>query len=350
MSSHFNRVLTFVACFGASICTVASAQGSALQSVDASTSQVDGCTRNAPSPSILVTLPSLNALAFVDPSTQEIEQMDAIHQSPGSIVMHPRRPVAFIATNGNTQIIYFDLLCQRTIATIALPDGFRDMQINDDGTELFVLDNMTNDLLVISVAMQRVVQTDTLTSSGTAIAYSRAAHELFVPEPFIDRTGVLDTPSGAPDHVIFQGKCLGQCRPTGAETGPGGQYLFITDFNGGYAIYDAPTHHILVNTGHDGRVDYPILGGFDAFLNGIAFMYDVIPPDRVAVVSSVPPFQTLASWTIPSPKRFRLTSAAFDAAGIGYVAENLGLLLLYPDGSARILNLGTQAVGTAYYP
>src|SRR5215469_12676463 len=129
MSSQLTRVLVLVACFAACASLGTSAQAGVQRSTNAPASP--GSCKGAPFPSILLTLPSLNELAFVDPSTQQIEQMDNIYQSPGAIVLHPRRPIAFIATDNNTQILYFDLNCQVPIGSVSLPDGFSDLQIND---------------------------------------------------------------------------------------------------------------------------------------------------------------------------------------------------------------------------
>jgi len=243
----------------------------------------------APSPAILVALPNLNALAFVDTATQEVEQIDSVPGNPRDLLMHPRRALAFISVNNNTEIEYFDLLCQKSIAVISFPTAFSGMQVSDDGMELFVLDGTRSNLLVISVRTQRVIQTYVLPSQGLGFAYSKKAHELFVAEPSVNKIGVIDTHTGTTDQPISPSGChrpIHGCTPLGIQAPAAGQYLFVTDGAGGIAIFNAVTHLQLVNFG-GGSGGVSSLGGFDQALNGVSSFFNGRRETTVGVSSTV---------------------------------------------------------------
>lgn len=307
--------------------------------------------RPAPAPAILLPLPSLSELAFVDVATHEIGQLDGLPGVIGGLTTQtPKRQLAFaLVDSPSPEIVYFDLSCQLVVGQVALPSGYAAMTLGADGSKIYITDGAGLNVDVIAVDKQQIVQTVPLASRGSALAYSAYSHELFVVEGNL--IGVISTRTGETEKSIRTTGChkpIRGCEPFQLAAPGNGKYLFVAE-DRGIAVYDAGSHKVVQQQAASGRII-----GLDQALNGFvveasyrkyATTYVV-----VSVMSVAPPFSLLKTWTIEANYRLSVDSVAFDSAGIGYATTNYNqMLFLRPDGSYSWMLIGTALGPPTFY-
>jgi DNA-binding beta-propeller fold protein YncE len=314
--------------------------------------------RGIASSALLVTLPSTDQLAFVDPATLTIRALLPLPANPTDVVMHPTHSIAFVAVTNGIQLV--DTARQKLLPLISVPGGFIRFAVAPDGDVIYAV-NSIGVVSVISVVHRAVLQTFNVGANAGGIAYSSTYGEIYVSTPDTNAVAVFDAKTFAPDKPFYGGRCpkgrsIDPCDPADLTVSPDGKYLLATDERGIMLALDANVGDI------DGKVTLSSRSGrSERFLsldpaNGDFAISDIgCCRQEILQVGSVPPFPGPTLLT-GANVRTRIIGVAFDPSGNAWsVADayppRVGRVVKLPFKQGdRELALGTQPGDIAYAP
>ena len=299
----------------------------------------------APEPAVLVTLPELNDLAFLDPTTHQIEQLDTFPGQPTRIFMDPARRVAFVAVSSGIEV--YNLACQESLGIIPISGS---MQVSDDGAKLFVLAG--NSVSIVSVHTESILATESLPAAAQSFAYSSVSHEIFVTPYSQNAIDVFDLRPWHADQTLYGGLCNpNPCFPTGSMATTDGQYIFVSDHAGGFTVFGARTHKVALKSQGGYQRNQVVFGEGPPEADDMATVANVYltrePFSVVELYSGLPPFRSLYTWYVSKDV---LTAVCFDSSGFGYALGRHGYYVLGGGGAVTPVQLNTTPAGAAYYP
>jgi hypothetical protein len=310
---------------------------------------------------LLVTVPATGQLAFVDPSTLQIQSLVTVPGNPTDVEMHPTHNIAFLSVNGGTALQMVDVASRRLTSLISVPAGFIRFVFNGDGNRIYAV-NSSGTVSVISLVSKTVVATIAVGAPTRGIAYSKKYKKIYVSTPDTNAIMVFDALTFAPDKPFFGGSCphhgKNPCKPNDLATSADGSYLLAGSRYGEFVSYDAQHGHVLGIMGQSGR-DVPGRSirffAIDPANSQIAAADGACCNQGVWLVPTMPPFSGETFLTGGHYPLF-FAGVVFDAAGNvwgaqGADAPKLGKVIRVPfsHGDPELV-LGSRPGGIAYAP
>jgi YVTN family beta-propeller protein len=312
-------------------------------------------------PSLLVSVPATNQLAFIDPALLQIQSLTNVPGNPTDVEMHPTHNIAFLSVGGGTALQMVDVASRRLTSLIAVPAGFIRFVFNGDGNRIYAV-NSSGTVSVISLITKTVVATIPVGAPTRGIAYSKKYGKIYVSTPDTNAIMVFDGKTFAPDKPFFGGSCphhgKDACEPDDLATSADGSYLLGGSRFGEIVAFDAQHGHVLGIMGQSER-DTPGRSirffAIDPANNDIAAGDGACCNQIVWLVPTMPPFSGETQLTgAHSPSFF--VGVAFDSVGKawgaqGEFAPRLGRVLAVPFRHRDPqLVLGSRPGGVVYAP
>lgn len=303
------------------------------------------------SPVMLVTLPSVNQLAVVDPTTLSIAGLIDVPGNPRALVSNPTRPEAYVAVDGGSVISIVDYRTPRVRGSIAVPSGVARFVVSGTGDRLYAV-NTVGTVSVISIVQQRVLSTVNLGVSTVGIAFSTANHRIFVSMPESNRIAVINSDTDRREPDIFMGRCgRAKCKAYDLVSSYDGSYILAACNAGIVSAVEAQTDTIVSKFGvglHTGA-----FLGINP-LTSFAAMVDQEFNQYLFLVPTTPPFKGGSEI-----RRFHPPSHVVDVAfspdsGAPYGAqvggsETSGKIVIEPkEHGDKVLLLGSSPGGLVF--
>jgi hypothetical protein len=308
-------------------------------------------------PSFIVTLPKLNQIAFVDPTSRAITQFRPLPGGPTFVVLDATRPLAFMLVNGASQIAEYDYTQRRVRATIPLAVAASDMVINPGGDRIYASGQHL--VVVVSTVQHSMVTTIDLGAPVGGVAVGAADQKIYASIPSTNRVAVINAHTFQVMRMIRMGTCrFVPCDISALGAGPGGRYVLGASGEGVFVAIDTATDTLVAKQDlgepifdHTGQ---PL--GFDTLSNAAYFALNGGTTSWIFSVLAAPPFTTTGQIRVGGGNG-NYQAIAFDAADEGFATVPAaegggggGKVLILSHGSFYSIHFPSEVIGIAYIP
>jgi YVTN family beta-propeller protein len=199
--------------------------------------------QNGPAPQLFVVTNKSNAVAVIDPATNQVVTQIPVGRNPVRIVMTPDGRKAYVSNTGEDTVSVIDTVNRVVTGTVTVGNGPQESAVTPDGGRVFIVHKSSGDVAVVDTSTDTVVTHVAVGGHGSKDALvSHDGQVTYVANATTNMINVIDNTTYSVTNIPTA------AGPRRLALTPAGDRLYVSDYDGAtVTVIDTATNTVLAN-------------------------------------------------------------------------------------------------------